>query len=217
LGVPPESNKENGWPARITILQLATHTAGFEKPGGFGKLIAEPGTKWIYSDGAPNWLAECITLLYQRDIQELLFERVFDPIRITRKDLRWRNNSYRPHEINGIPQREFGAGVHASANALARIGYLYLRNGEWNGSRILSREFIRRATAIAGGSPSTPFSNAISGSKSSRPAATLAVRASREDLESTKRPNRGVPGRPYSSRQSGMSVLAKPLPSPRNG
>src|SRR5688572_12840169 len=143
LGIPPESNRETGWLPSITIRQLATHTAGFEKPGGFGRLLAQPGTKWNYSDGGPNWLAECLTLIYQRDLQELMFDRVFTPIGVTRDSLRWRNNSYRPHEIDGIPRREFGAGIHANVEALARIGLLYLREGEWNGKRILSRDFIR--------------------------------------------------------------------------
>ena len=146
FGVPPESNRETGWLDQITLLHLATQTAGFEKPGGYEKLVFEPGTKWLYSDGGPNWLAECLTLAYQRDLEDLLFERLFTPIGITRQDIRWRRNQYRPHEIEGIPRREFGAGAHANVNALARIGYLYLRGGEWNGRRILSEEFIKTAT-----------------------------------------------------------------------
>ena len=35
---------------------------------------------------------------------------------------------------------------HHHASRPARIGYLYLRGGEWNGRRILSREFIQTAT-----------------------------------------------------------------------
>src|SRR5437016_1512688 len=38
LGVPPSANAETGWLEAITIRHLATQTAGFEKPGGFGKL-----------------------------------------------------------------------------------------------------------------------------------------------------------------------------------
>ena len=46
------------------------------------------GAKWSYSDGGPNWLAECVTLVYGRDLQELMFERVFSPIGIGRDDLK---------------------------------------------------------------------------------------------------------------------------------
>ena len=87
FGVPPESNRETGWLDDITILHLATQTAGFEKPGGYEKLLFEPGTQWYYSDGGPNWLAECLTLIYRQDLQEFMFERVFTPIGITKEDL----------------------------------------------------------------------------------------------------------------------------------
>lgn len=43
LGVPPASNKETGWIDKVTIQQLATHTAGFEKPGGYTNIVFEPG------------------------------------------------------------------------------------------------------------------------------------------------------------------------------
>jgi CubicO group peptidase (beta-lactamase class C family) len=57
LAVPPEANRQAGWSERITIEHLATRTAGFEKPGGYGKLTFEPGARWAYSDAGPNWLA----------------------------------------------------------------------------------------------------------------------------------------------------------------
>jgi hypothetical protein len=52
FGVPPESNAATGWLDHITILQLATQTAGFEKPGGYGKLLFKPGTAEQRGDGA---------------------------------------------------------------------------------------------------------------------------------------------------------------------
>ncbi len=148
LGVPPESNRATGWLDEITLLHLATQTAGFEKPGGYQPLLFRPGTRWHYSDGGPNWLAECVTLLYRRDLQELMFERVFTPLGIRRSDLTWRNNAYRPKSIRGtktskeVGRREFGSGISANVDAMARIGYLYLRGGCWKDKRILSKDFI---------------------------------------------------------------------------
>jgi CubicO group peptidase (beta-lactamase class C family) len=145
FGTPPASNAETGWIDQITILHLASQTAGFEKPGGYEKLIFEPGTKWAYSDGGPNWLAECVTLAYKQDVDELLFDRVFTPLGIQRTDLVWRNNSYRDKNIDGIPRREFGSGISANVDAMARFGLLYLRGGMWNGQRILPADFVKRA------------------------------------------------------------------------
>src|SRR5262245_45026624 len=39
LGIPPTQNGAKGWPKLITIRDLATHVAGFDKTGGFGKLL----------------------------------------------------------------------------------------------------------------------------------------------------------------------------------
>ncbi|MBI5684811.1 MAG: serine hydrolase [Verrucomicrobia bacterium] len=142
FGTPPEENAQTGWLDKITLRMLAAQTAGFEKPGGFGKLLFEPGTKWHYSDGGPNWLADCLTLVYRRDLCELMFERVFGPIGIGRDDLRWRNNAYRPRLLDGIPRREFGSGVSANVEAMARFGYLYLREGCWKDRELLPRSFV---------------------------------------------------------------------------
>lgn len=154
VGVPPDENAQPGWLDRITLRMLASQTAGFEKPGGFGKLLFEPGTQWHYSDGGPNWLADCLTLVYQRDPAELMFERVFRPIGIGRGDLRWRNNSYRPHALDGISRREFGAGISANIEAMARFGYLHLRGGRWQDRQLLPRDFVelarRSSPAVAG-------------------------------------------------------------------
>jgi CubicO group peptidase (beta-lactamase class C family) len=142
LGLPPPENRATGWLDDLTILHLATQTAGFDKNGGYTKLLFQPGSKWRYSDGGPNWLAECVTLAYGQDVNALLFDRVFQPIGIQETDLAWRKNAYRPDTINGIKRREFGSGISANVAALARIGYLYLRQGRWNGRELIPSSFV---------------------------------------------------------------------------
>ncbi|MCA9138733.1 MAG: serine hydrolase [Planctomycetales bacterium] len=146
LGTPPHTNAETGWIDQITLLHLATQTAGFAKPGGYEQQLFRPGTRWLYSDGGPNWLAECLTLVYQRDLEDVMFERVFTPIGISKDDLQWRKNAYRDATINGIPRREFGAGIHANVEALSRLGFLYLREGRWRDQQIISKEYVALAT-----------------------------------------------------------------------
>ena len=146
LGTPPDSNQASGWLNQVTLQHLATQTAGFEKPGGYGKLLFAPGSRWHYSDAGPNWLAECLTLTYGQDMDELLFDRVFTPIGITRKDLRWRKNQYRDHQIAGVMRREFGSGIHANVDAMARIGLLYLNEGRWTAKQLIPADFVRVAS-----------------------------------------------------------------------
>jgi CubicO group peptidase (beta-lactamase class C family) len=157
LGLPPDSNAATGWLDTITILQLATQTAGFDRGHGFERLLFEPGTRWAYTDGGPNWLAECLTLEYRQDMKALLIDRVFSPLGITEADLTWRDSYYRPDLIEGIKRREFGSGIRANMEALARIGYLYLAGGVWQGRQIVPKAFVeavRTTPASVRGVPS---------------------------------------------------------------
>jgi CubicO group peptidase (beta-lactamase class C family) len=141
-----EGDPPRKWGDEITLDDLATHSAGFSKRGGFGTLMYEPGTEWAYSDSGPNWLAECLTLAYGRDLRDVMFDRVFTPIGIGPEDLTWRDNQYRPKEIGGIPRREFGAGIHANVDAMARFGYLLLHQGKWRDRQLLPARLIDRFT-----------------------------------------------------------------------
>jgi CubicO group peptidase (beta-lactamase class C family) len=144
IGLPPDSNQSTGWLDDIQVLHLATHTAGFDKPGGYTQLLFAPGTRWSYSDGGANWLADVLTNAFRADLNALLFTRAFTPIGITGSDLRWRANAYREDLLNGVKRREFGSGITVNVNAMARVGYLYLRRGSWAGQRILPDSFVQQ-------------------------------------------------------------------------
>lgn len=153
LGKPPEANAQTGWLNDITLLHLASQTAGFDKPGGYVPLLFRPGSEWSYSDSGPNWLAECVTLVYRRDLDELLFERLFTPLGIQRHDLVWRKNQYRPETIEGITRREFGSGISANVDAMARFGLLWLRGGAWKDRQLLPRDFVAKVRTTVPGVP----------------------------------------------------------------
>ncbi len=131
--------------AEITIRHLATMTAGFDD-GRPPKLVYRPGTDGIYSNDGANMLAELLTFKFGEDLAAVLERTVMDPIGMPRAEWKWRENSYRAKQINGLTSREFASGITITHRALARIGYLYLREGEWNGRRIISKDFIRAAT-----------------------------------------------------------------------
>ncbi|MFP4055427.1 MAG: serine hydrolase domain-containing protein [Candidatus Brocadiia bacterium] len=148
LGQGRDANAPPSWIEGVTIRHLLTHTAGFAKPGGTARMLFEPGTKWAYSDSGPNWLAECVTLAYRRDLRDLLFDRVLGPLGVTPRDLTWRRNAYRPHKIEGIVRREFGSGIHANVDAMARFGYLYLRGGRWREDQLIPRDFVAACATV---------------------------------------------------------------------
>lgn len=146
LGLPPDSNDPD-WRNRISLLQLATHTAGFEKTGGYGRLLFEPGTTWHYSDGGLNWLADVLTTVYAQDLQQLFAARVWPVLGINeRDDIQWRRpetGMRREPRPNGLVHREFASGFVANMNTLARVGLLYLRRGVWGeNTRVFSDSFV---------------------------------------------------------------------------
>jgi CubicO group peptidase (beta-lactamase class C family) len=144
LGIPPDSNAATGWLDDITLLDLATHTAGFDKAGGYTALLFAPGAQWSYTDGGANWLADVLTSVYATDLRTVMFSRLLTPIGVTSTDFVWRSNAFREDTLNGVKRREFGSGVSLNANAMARIGYLYLRRGLWRGERLLPDAFVQQ-------------------------------------------------------------------------
>lgn len=148
VGNPTGNNPT--WLSQITVQQLATHTAGFAKPGGYVDQLYQPGTNWFYSDAGLNWLSELLTAVFNEDLATVLGTRVWATLGVNStaggtqnsdgpasSDVHWRNNVLRP----GTTPRELASGIYANANAMARVGLLFLRKGQWGQNRILSESF----------------------------------------------------------------------------
>ncbi len=145
IGALPSQNEGTGWLDDITLRHLATHAAGFEKAGGYVVLEHEPDTTWDYSDGGANWLADVLTVRFDDDLDDVLRTRVLTPLGLDGSDVVWRDNLYRTDLLNGHKRREFGAGISISADAMARLGLLMLRDGTWDGTPILPAAFVQEA------------------------------------------------------------------------
>lgn len=152
FGTPPAINSTKG-AADITVAQLATHTAGFPKPGGYEELadaLLPVGSHWSYSDGGLNWLADTLTETYGQDLATLLNTRVWSVIGLrTPDDVRWRSmaGGFRPDPRASNPTlqyRELASGIQTNVNAMARVGLLFLRKGVWDGQRVLSEAFVNQ-------------------------------------------------------------------------
>jgi CubicO group peptidase (beta-lactamase class C family) len=97
---------------------------------------AAPGTKWVYNSGGSQLLSGIIRKATGRFIDDYAREHLFTPLGIS--DFHWKKTP------SGHPDTE--GGLYLSADALARIGRLYLANGMWNGRRILSEAWVTQAT-----------------------------------------------------------------------
>ena len=82
-----------------------------------------PGTKWVYNSGGSQLLSGIIRHATGRFIDDYAREHLFAPLGIT--DFYWKKTP------TGHPDTE--GGLYLSADGLARIGDLYLRDGVWNG------------------------------------------------------------------------------------
>jgi CubicO group peptidase (beta-lactamase class C family) len=97
---------------------------------------ADPGTKWAYNSGGSHLMSGIIRAATGRHIDDYANEYLFRPIGI--RDFYWKKTP------TGHPDSE--GGLYLGAEDLARIGYLYLRDGMWNGRRVLPEGWAQRAT-----------------------------------------------------------------------
>jgi len=110
----------------------------------------EPGTVWKYNDVRVNMLALAALHVWRKPLPMVLKEYVMDPIGASNT---WRWYGYENSWINidGVRMQSVSGGGHWGGgmwiNALdqARFGYLFLRNGNWNGDQIISKDWIKMA------------------------------------------------------------------------
>jgi CubicO group peptidase (beta-lactamase class C family) len=146
FGTPPTGNKDTGWLGGTTLKHLATHTAGFDKQGDFQPLLFEYGTGWSYSDCGANWLADVLTVRFAQDLFAVLRSKILVPIGAS-SGVAWRANAYRPQKLNGIVRREFGSGISASIDAMAKVG-LMLEDG---GHGLIDSSYVTSASTPKSG------------------------------------------------------------------
>lgn len=115
-------------------------------------VLESPGTRARYSNPGMAMLAYCVTASLppgpNRDIRALLRERVMRPLGVP--DAEWSVGYGQTFPVAGLPLVPTWGGGSFSPDAVARLGRLMRRGGDWQGRRLLSAEAVRAATTHAG-------------------------------------------------------------------
>lgn len=134
--------------ASMTIRHLLSMTSGLQPTRAFAmgndidrlgiesKVLFEPGRAWHYSNNAVDFLAALAVRISGKQIDVLLEERLFRPLGIS--GVTW------GRDARGTP---YGAGeMSIRPSALLRVGQMLLDGGRWQGTQIVSPEWIAQAS-----------------------------------------------------------------------
>jgi CubicO group peptidase (beta-lactamase class C family) len=98
---------------------------------------AAPRSKWVYNSGGSALMAAVIRHATGQHAHAYAEANLFGPLGI--RDYHWKITP------TGHPDTE--GGLYLEAEDLARIGYLYLNRGMWNGRRILPESWVTASVA----------------------------------------------------------------------
>ena len=99
-------------------------------------LEGAPGQAWNYNGGTVDLLGAAVARATGQGLDAFAEEHLFGPLGID--DYRW--DFVRPDLIDAA------GGLHLRPRDMARLGLLYLDGGEWNGRRVVPREWVETST-----------------------------------------------------------------------
>lgn len=100
------------------------------------QLIEQPGSRYNYSTGVSTVLGEIIKEASGLKPDEFAAKFLFDPLGI--QDHKW--------FIYPNGTIDTGGGLFLRSRDMAKIGYMMLKKGKWNGNQIVSEEWVDEST-----------------------------------------------------------------------
>ncbi|WP_373395843.1 serine hydrolase [Algoriphagus halophilus] len=94
-----------------------------------------PGTKWVYNSGASHLMSGIIKKATGLYMDEYAEKHLFTPLGI--ENYHWKKTP------SGYTDTE--GGLYLEAQDLAKIGFLMLRDGKWEGQQIISSEWVKKS------------------------------------------------------------------------
>jgi len=102
-------------------------------------MAVEPGTVFNYNSGATELLSYIFSAATGKDIEEYAAKYLFAPLGI--------DGYYWKRTPSGLADTE--GGLYLRPRDLAKIGYLFLKNGKWEGAQIVSPEWVKLSVTPA--------------------------------------------------------------------
>jgi CubicO group peptidase (beta-lactamase class C family) len=99
-------------------------------------MAAEPGKVFVYNSGATELLAYIFQKATGQDIDKYGEQYLFGPLGM---------EHYWKRTPTGVVDTE--GGLYLKGADLAKIGYLYLHDGAWDGKQIVSKEWVKQSVA----------------------------------------------------------------------
>lgn len=101
--------------------------------------FASPGIYFRYENSAPQLMANAVQEMTGMDPLDFANQRLFAPLGISEKDVVWKTR--------GVGNLRSGAnGLEFRPEDMAKIGYLYLNEGMWDGEQFLPKEWVEKST-----------------------------------------------------------------------
>jgi CubicO group peptidase (beta-lactamase class C family) len=97
----------------------------------------EPGTHFVYSSGVTELLAQVLKKATGQHADEYAAAHLFPPLGI--------KSSYWKRTPTSHPDTE--GGLYLEPRDLAKLGYLYMKDGVWEGKRLLPEGWVAASTA----------------------------------------------------------------------
>lgn len=97
----------------------------------------KPGDRFVYNSGAVHLLSTIIRKATGKNALDFAKANLFEPLGIF--DVVW------PMDPQGISNLGWGS-LRMRPLDMAKLGYLYLKNGEWEGKQILASSWVKEAT-----------------------------------------------------------------------
>ncbi|HSJ57178.1 MAG TPA: serine hydrolase, partial [Anaerolineae bacterium] len=149
--------------AAVTVENLLTMEAGLDWPEGvYGasdplmemvrsgrwvefvadrSMVAEPGAVWQYNTGASHLLSAILQETTHISAAAFAYRYLFGPLGID--EVTWSTDP------QGVTIGGFG--LQMTAPDMAKLGYLYLHDGEWDGQQVVPAEWVAASTTSHAG------------------------------------------------------------------